>query len=480
MHLFSRRWWVVVAAILCVTFMSAPGRAEAPPRYVILMVADGAGFNTFLASEMWRGTVGRDYYHGEGWVKLAASTHALRPGNKPMPGEEGLKQDPSIAYDPAKAWDATPVDGAGGSYPYFFRGYQWLRQTAPDSANTGSAIVNGVKSYNNAINVDGNGKPVPNVARAAKELGMAAGVVSSVPMSHATPAAASGAQNVSRNNYAQIAADMLSGAVMDVIIGCGHPDFDENGKPRAADAKRDYKYVGGEETWKQLKAGTHPVGWVLKESLADIEAALNAPAPAKLLVVPQVGETLQQRRSSSGDTKRTSPGDDALTPGLPSLTTMARLAIHALERNEKGFFLMIEGGAVDWANHSNQTGRMIEEMEQYHAAVQAVVQWVDARQAWDRTLLIVTADHDHVVWGPESDTKPFAPLQDNGKGKLPGVRWLGNGHGNSVVPVYARGTGAEALKSMVRGQDPVRGPYIDQTDLATAMRRSLRPVAAAP
>ena len=52
----------------------------------------------------------------------------------------------------------------------------------------------------------------------------------------------------------------------------------------------------------------------------------------------------------------------------------------------KGFFLMVEGGAVDWASHANQPGRTIEEQIDFDEAVEAVVRWVRENSNWGDTL----------------------------------------------------------------------------------------------
>ena len=70
-----------------------------------------------------------------------------------------------------------------------------------------------------------------------------------------------------------------------------------------------------------------------------------------------------------------------------------------------------------------------------------------------------------MLWGPNSNTIPFDPLQDNGPGRLPSYRWLFEDHSNALVPVFARGVGAELLPTLARGDDPFYGPYIDQADV---------------
>jgi alkaline phosphatase len=115
--------------------------------------------------------------------------------------------------------------------------------------------------------------------------------------------------------------------------------------------------------------------------------------------------------------------------------------------------------------HENQMGRMIEETMAFEEAVRATTSWIDERQAWSDSLVVIVADHDHLLWGPSSDTEPFQPLHDNGAGKLPGYRWLADEHSNALVRLFARGAGAERFEHAADGEDPFRGRYLHQTDV---------------
>jgi len=504
----------------------ACAEAAAAPRNVILMIADGAGYNTWEATAMYLGNRGRQFHDAPGWVRMGVSTHALRDvSGVGVSPEHGLTQHPSLVYDPVRAWDTTRVEGAQGKYPYFFAGYRWLRH-APDSACTATALVAGKKTYEGAINVDGNGKPIEEtLAWLAHRAGRRVGTVSSVPFNHATPAAAGGAHAADRWNYCAIAWEMLTTPVLDLIAGAGNPEFDNNGRPIERELERIYRDVGERRIWdaltgrKRIEVGD-PVcapaeaepsaqaetrtatraeievleRWVLKQSKTEIEAARNGATPDKLILLPQVGRfgywgggppdphypvvrtsggTLQQERGSRADPMHTAPGDDPLIPTVPTLKTLTVAALNALDDDPDGFFLHVEWGAVDWAMHSNQLGRTIEEMIDFEQAVLAVIEWVEAHDGWERTLLVVTADHDHLLAGPQSDKIPFQPLQDNGPGRLPSHKWHSNGHSNHLVPVFARGAGTERLHTLVRGEDPFRGAYLDQVDLHRVMRATL-------
>ena len=448
-------------------------------------------------------------YHGNpkarvldqpGWIELAVSTYPLRGDpSGPVPGAEGLAQDPAFVYDPQRAWDPTSEEGAGGAYPWHFRSYRWLRESAADSASTATALVSGVKTYNGAINVDGNGSPIlDTLAHLAGMSGRRVGVLTTVPLSHATSAALAGVQATSRAHTCALALQMYTRPWIHFLAGCGHPEFDDSGHPVEAASPKRFAYLGGPEVWNHLTRneplvagqevcvldGQLPIElkpddvtalarWESRHELSEIESLANGPTPDRLLIAPRVGKTLQQGRASAADPRETEPGADTPSPGVPDLGLLTRVALNTLDESPEGFFLGIEGGAVDWAMHDTQFGRMIEEMGEFEDAVAAVAEWVESHGGWDETLLVVTSDHDHLVWGPESHIEAFQPIADRGAGEVPGYRWLNDSHSNSLVPLFARGPGAEGLLRIATRHDPVRGPYIDQTDAYRAMRTAL-------
>jgi alkaline phosphatase len=311
-----------------------------------------------------------------------------------------------------------------------------------------------VKTYNNAINWTDLNQSLAGrtIAEYAKANGKAVGTISSVEWSHATPAALGGAHNASRNNYSAIANEMLNAPYLDVIMGAGHPDYNDNGVyvPGGNAA-----YVGGATTWNQLKNGTHPAGWTLvqaKSGVNSFESLTTGATPSKVVGVAQVATTLQQARS--GYSPSDVPYSDASNSSVPTLQTMTQAALNVLDDNPAGLFLHVEGGAVDWANHANQEARMIEEQIDFNQSVQAVEDWVDTHSSWAETLLIVTADHETgLIWGPNSSTTAFQDITNRGAGTMPGVRYNATGHSNSLVPLFARGVGSDLFGDFVDGYD---------------------------
>lgn len=506
---FGRAAWLLAAAA-SVSFLLASAGGAPRAKNVILMVADGSGFNAWRAASMYQGRAGKQVYDGPQWIRMAVSTFPLTRATKPGGAED---QDPKLVYGPAKAWDASaitllPAESKAGSGP--FAAYRFLKTTCTDSAAAATAMASGAKTYDNAINFNNLGKPLAGrtIAELSHQAGKAVGVVTSVPWSHATPAALGGSHNVSRQNLAAIANEMLDSPTLTVIMGCGNPDFDADGrpvpdpKPDPADAvkasakttsqatkkstvkKKDFQYVGGQATWARLRAGTHPGGWRLIQAKSDFEAIAAGEPPSRVLGTAQVAGTLQQargKRPAKGPIPE--PFAMPLNRNVPDLATLTRAAMNCLDDDPDGFYLMIEGGAVDWANHANQPERMIEEQIDFLKAVETVCAWIEAHGGWEQTLLILTADHETgMLWGPRSDRVAFDPIVDRGPGKMPGLKYNYNSHTNSLVPLYARGPGSEGFAPLTRAQDPrvakefgVSAGYVANTDVFEVMRAALQP-----
>ncbi len=156
----------------------------------------------------------------------------------------------------------------------------------------------------------------------------------------------------------------------------------------------------------------------------------------------------------------------------PALQEMTKGALNVLDNNNNGFFLMIEGGAIDWASHSNQPGRLIEEEIEFNKAVEAVVNWVENRSNWNETIVIVTGDHETgYLNGPNSGIDSegesiWSLLGNNGINKLPDMDFYSGSHTNSLIPFYAQEIGDFLfLEAANNTLDPIRGHYLNNTDI---------------
>jgi len=403
---------------------------------VIVMISDGCGYNQVEAGSL---------YH--------AGTSSSWPYQS-FPVTVGMATFPNGgSYNPAQAWAS----------------FAYVNSGATDSAAAATAMACGVKTYNGAIGVGPGGATVANILESAESLGKSSGVVTSVPFSHATPAGFL-VHNSGRGNYAEIA-DSMAGSAADVVMGAGNPGFTDSGAPRTAV----YDYISS-ALWSQLKAGTAGSDadgdgvvepWKLIQTVGEFQALTTGTPPERLFGVAQVASTLQESRG--GDT-HAAAYMVPFNPNVPPLSTMALGAINVLRQDPQGFCLMIEGGAVDWAGHSNLSGRMIEEEIAFSEAVQAVINWIAANSSWNDTLLIVTGDHETgYLTGPGSNPT-WQPLVNHGAGQMPGMEWHSGSHTNSLVPLFANGQGSTYFLGHTLGTDPVRGTYVNNIELAGAVR----------
>ncbi len=283
--------------------------------------------------------------------------------------------------------------------------------------------------------------------------------------SHATPAAYV-AHNADRNDYLGIATEMID-SELSVIMGAGHPGYDDSHRELATPS---YTYVSADD---HVRLTSGQTGFEYIEEKSQFEAlAAGEDVPERVFGLAQVASTLQQGRAATGE--ENAPYDTPLND-VPSLETMTEGAFNVLEQDEDGFFLMVEGGAIDWTGHANDTARNIEETQDFNASVEAAIEWLesdDSEASWDDTLIIVTADHETgYLAGPGSD--PGWTAMTGEAGELPSVDWYSGGHTNMVVPVWAKGAGREALFARADATDPLRGTYIDNTDLANVLLEDL-------
>jgi alkaline phosphatase len=429
---------------------------------VIVMIADGGGFNQYLASDYYRyGAEGASML-GDFPTRLAMSTYSTGQSKGPA-DDAGVVYDPNNWSDPVK-----------------------FQYGATDSAAAASALSTGVKTWDAAIGIAPNDAVLRHMTQDFEALGKATGVVTSVPFSHATPAGFI-AHNSNRSNYAAIADEMIKTSATDVIMGCGSPFYNDDNQPVGTP---NYGFIP-QATWDGLVAGTLAVAdangdgvadpWTFIQTKPEFEALQIGVVPNRLIGIAQCYQTLQEMRVAADWAKPAYTS--APNAGVPNLVTMAKGALNILKKDNDGFFLMIEGGAVDWAGHFNQTGRLLEEMDDFHNTIEAVYAWVEENSNWGETLLIVTADHETGYLSGSPVESLLTPVLNNGIGvdptmynqinkldlKYKGYYW----HSNQLVPFYAKGAGAEIYKKLADQFDPVRGNYLDNTEISVAIRELL-------
>ena len=419
------------------------------PKNIIVLIADGCGFFHIDAASIYQyGQTGMQVYE-KFPVKYAVSTYSADADK----------------YDPVQAW-AT---------------FDWVLHRTTDSAAAATAIATGTKTNNGYLGVGTKGEVLETILERAEKLNKATGVVTSVPFFHATPAAFC-VHDTSRDNYSGIINYMYYTSPADVIMGSGNPLYDDNGRLLSDTLSA---YAEKKASWQKLHDGISGADadgdgdadkWNFIEARTDFQKFMDGKTPQRVLGLAEVRSTLQEGRS--GD-RTALPYQIPFIETIPTLAEISKAALNVLDEDPDGLFLMIEGGAVDWASHDNKTGRMIEEMIEFNKAVECVVEWVETNSNWDETLVIVTADHETgYLTGPGSGrqdstaaktTKLWQPLINNGTGNLPDLEWHTDDHSNSLVAFYAKGVGCDKFQIYADEKDPVRGQYIDNVEIGQVM-----------
>lgn len=230
-----------------------------------------------------------------------------------------------------------------------------------DSAAASSAWGGGVRVPNGSLNIGADGKHHHPIWQKFRRTGKAVGCVTTVPITHATPAGFC-VNHPTRKDQAGIAVKYLD-LRFDVMLGGGTEFFDSELREDDRDLFADFQAADFQvaRTRSQLAAitgGSDPVLGVFHENGLPYD--------------------LDHRQ------------DDALLQQVPTLAEMSRFAIERLRQHDRGFVLQIEGGKVDWAAHANDTAALLYDQLAFDEAVGIAVDF--ARE--DRqTLLIVTTDH---------------------------------------------------------------------------------------
>ncbi len=403
-----------------------------------------------------------------------------------------------VGYDPIK----------GGINPWTAgTDKEYIKNSYPDSANTATTLYTGVKSYNAAIGVDIFEQPLDGILAQAARLGKATGLVTSVPIDHATPAAA--AANVSNRNRYDAAYPALDNILQqelriyqpNVLLGGGHPlSNSPTLLPVGVEPVRDNTYIKP-ETYTELstKPTSNLYGYTFLERGKD--AATVLANTAKTIDPNNDGHLLglYGARGQDGNLPVSSANGDYSTTGLglfsvnsskglaqdfirpllpgetdasfiarernenPTLDDLTKAALEVLGKDKDGLWLMIEGGDIDWAAHDNNIDNLIGATLDFDKAVGSVIDWISKNGGWENNELIVTADHDHYLTlndnfpkllrekGAEALTaEDNAALSGNYWGTTPDTdKYNWGNHSNRPVPVYYQGANTEVLSTDV-------------------------------
>jgi alkaline phosphatase len=323
--------------------------------------------------------------------------------------------EPSGGYDPEQGGHApwsTPTN------PQYLQGLdRGAIHAVTDSAASATSMTAGIKTYNRSINVTMDGRRVETIAHLAQRAGYAVGVVTSVPISHATPAAAY-AHNISRTDYQDLTRDMVGLKSVshpqqplpgvDALIGTGFGvdaksanDQGDNfvagnlfitaGDLQAIDCRFGGKYV--------VSLRTNGLSGRAK-LLADADEASRTGRRLfgffgtryEHLPYETVDGDFRPANDKSGQAQLYTTADILENPTLAEMT---QAALTVLEATDDRFWMMVEAGDVDLAMHQNNLDNMIGAIYSGDKAVRVIADWVEKHSNWNESLMIVTADHGH-------------------------------------------------------------------------------------
>ncbi|MEL6242787.1 MAG: alkaline phosphatase [Pseudomonadota bacterium] len=263
----------------------------------------------------------------------------------------------------------------------------------PDSAGTGTAMMSGIKTKAGIVGVNENvnrgecatieGNTVVSLNEIASEMGKATGIVSTARITHATPASAY-SKSVDRNFEASVP----EGCTQQTDIATQLIDAMESGMIDVAMGGGRRNFIGEDITDEEGKAGRRAAGENLIERATSLGAhyAWNMETFA---AAPTDGSPVLGLFESSHMQYEADRSDE------PSLAEMTAAAITALQAagGDNGFFLQVEAGRVDHANHAGNLARVVRDQKAMADAVAIADELTDDAD----TLIVVTADHEHAI-----------------------------------------------------------------------------------
>ncbi len=313
--------------------LSTTGSTVKAPKYVFLFIGDGMSYPQIQSTSDFLGALNDADYRQ---------------------AQPSLDDNGGAILDGPEYLNFMNFEAAGSAVTYDSNSF------APDSASTATSISTGYKTYSGSINVDETGtisyETIAEQLHAQK--GYSVGVITSVNLNHATPAAFY-AHQASRNDYYDIGLE---------LIDSGFEYFAGGGllKPTGAEGDQADLYALAE------KAGYHVV-----KTQAEAEQVTGGP-------VVIIDEHLADSDAMAYEIDRT---DD-----MWALADYVEKGIEVLSQDKDGFFMMCEGGKIDWACHANDAASTIHDTQALADAVQVAIDF--AKEHADETLILVTGDHE--------------------------------------------------------------------------------------
>ena len=306
------------------------------PKYVFMFIGDGMSYPQIQSTSDYLGALNDEDY---------------------FMAQPSLDDNQGATLDGPEYLNFMNFETAGSAVTYDSNSF------APDSASTATSLSTGNKTYSGTINVDETGtKTYETITEKVHEqLGMKVGIISSVNLNHATPAAYY-AHQASRSSYYEIGVE-LAESDFEYFAGGGLL------KPTGSDS---------ENPQKDLYELAEENGYKVVKTQAEAEQV--SAADEKVIIID---ENLADSSAMAYEIDRT---DD-----MWSLADYVSKGIEVLD-NDNGFFIMCEGGKIDWACHANDAASTIQDTVALSDAVQVAIDF--AKEHPDETLIIVTGDHE--------------------------------------------------------------------------------------
>ena len=314
---------------------STTGTAVTAPKYVFLFIGDGMSYPQIQSTADYLGALtDEDYWQAQ----------------------PSLDDNQGAILDGPSYLNFMNFEAAGSAVTYDSNSF------APDSASTATSIATGYKTYSGSINVDETGtvKYETIAEKLHEQKGYSVGVITSVNLNHATPAALY-AHQASRSSYYEIGLEMIA-SDFEYFAGGGL-----------------LSPTGSEGDQEDLYALAAEAGYTVTRTQADAEK-VSADTEKAILI----DEHLADGDAMAYEIDR--------TEDMWSLADYVSKGIEVLSDDEDGFFMMCEGGKIDWACHANDAASTIHDTQALADAVQVAIDF--AAQHPEETLILVTGDHE--------------------------------------------------------------------------------------
>ena len=305
------------------------------PKYVFLFIGDGMSYPQIQSTADYLGALDDEDY----WQ-----------------AQPSLDDNQGAILDGPSYLNFMNFEAAGSAVTYDSNSF------APDSASTATSIATGYKTYSGSINVDETGTiEYETIAeKLHSQKGYSVGVITSVNLNHATPAAFY-AHQASRSSYYEIGLE---------LIDSGFEYFAGGGL---------LSPTGKEGDQEDLYALAAKAGYTVAKTHAEAEK-VNANTAKTILI----DEDLADSDAMAYEIDR--------TEDMWSLADYVAKGIEVLSDDEDGFFMMCEGGKIDWACHANDAASTIHDTQALADAVQVAIDF--AAEHPQETLIVVTGDHE--------------------------------------------------------------------------------------